>query len=198
MDACYYNLGEEVINALINAGANVKQANRSGATPLSMAIICNNDISVIKKLIQTGSDVNSITECGSTPLIFAIREKRSSAIITALIQAGAKVNTPLINNQSNFDGFTPLHFAVMTKQQEIACILARNNALVFAISTRSRKTPLDLASIEMREAILNARKGITTRKTSKQSINNEKSPRLSFIGIIKRTFSTQQIVPKVQ
>ncbi len=198
MDACYHNLGEEVINALINAGANVKLANRCGATPLKMAIICNNDISVIKRLIQAGSDVNSVTECGSTPLIFAIREKRPSAVITALIQAGAKVNTPLVNSQSNFDGFTPLHFAVITKQQEIACILARNNALVFSISTRSRKTPLDLASLEMREAILNARKGIKGKKASKQSMSTEKSPRFSFIGIIKRTFSSQQIVPKVQ
>lgn len=197
LDACYNNLGEKVINALIDAGADVNLANRSGATALSMAIICKNDLSVIRRLIKAGANVNAVTECGSTPLIFAVREKRSQEVITTLIQSGANVNFQLANNLSNFNGFTPLHFAVMLKQQETACFLVENGAKLNILSARSRKSPLDLATNEMRTALQNATKRSLKNKTkSKPSSEKSRSSTFSIFNAIKRRFSDQQIYPK--
>ncbi len=86
--ACYGgNLN--ILNALINAGADVNMANKeNGYTPLLISF----DLDTVNALINAGADVNLANkESGTTPLILAC-SRISIKVVAALINAGADLN----------------------------------------------------------------------------------------------------------
>jgi len=67
------------------------------------------DLDGVKKMLDDGANVERGTDEGESPLILAIW-KQHIAIITLLLERGADVTRP-------FDGFPPVHHAVMQKDR---------------------------------------------------------------------------------
>src|SRR5712691_10758984 len=72
------------------AGANVKAANRYGATPLWLACI-NGSEAMVEKLLGAGADPNTMMPEGDTALMTAARTGNVGAV-KALLRRGALVN----------------------------------------------------------------------------------------------------------
>jgi ankyrin repeat protein len=89
---------------LIRAGADVKAANREGATPLWLAGV-NGDATVIAALLEAGADANEHLPLGRTPLMVAARTGNVDAM-KVLIDRGADVNA-----KDTLRGTTPLMWA---------------------------------------------------------------------------------------
>ena len=56
---------------MIKAGADVNMKDRFGWTPLHVAALYSNGMSVVKLLIDRGANINAITDVGRTPLQIA-------------------------------------------------------------------------------------------------------------------------------
>ncbi len=80
----------ELADVLIRAGANVKAANREGATPLWLASV-NGDAAMITALLAGGADPNERLPLGRTPLMVASRTGNVDAM-KVLLDRGADVN----------------------------------------------------------------------------------------------------------
>ena len=93
----------EVINTLINSGADVNKPAAGGETPIHIAAE-RGCVAAIKALITPGIDINKQADDNTTPLYTAAYFGRVDAIKT-LIDNGADTNQP------SFDGATPLHVA---------------------------------------------------------------------------------------
>ena len=123
--AAAFNPDPEVIEVLINAGADVNAridegwSPESGYTPL-MAAAVESDPKVVRALINAGADVNSRNKVGWTPLILAAASENSNPeVIIALIDAGADVDA------QDKEGSTPLTAAAerCTNPEVIAVLL---------------------------------------------------------------------------
>jgi ankyrin repeat protein len=115
----------EMANLLVTAGANVKAANRFGATPLSLACT-NGSAAMIDKLLKAGEDPNAvISEMGDTALMLAARTGKPDAV-KVLLDHGADAN------KTNSEGQTPLMWAVAEKNAAAAKVLIDHGADVNA------------------------------------------------------------------
>jgi ankyrin repeat protein len=162
----------EMVNLLIDAGANVNSETRYKITPLSLA--CKNgNAAIIERLLKAGVDSNSTSEEGQTALMTAALNGKVDAI-KMLLAHGAKVNatepykgqTALMwaAGEGNSDaaalliefggdvkakskaGFTALLFAVMNNQIPAVKILLEHGANVDDRSTDG-STTLNMAII---------------------------------------------------
>jgi ankyrin repeat protein len=80
----------EMVEALLDAGANVKMQDDRGMTPLMFSVASDNqDVRVAKLLIEHGSDVNATSSTGETVLDWA-RKFKEPAVVALLEKAGAK------------------------------------------------------------------------------------------------------------
>jgi len=115
----------EMADLLVAAGANVKAANRFGATPLSLA--CTNGSAVmIGNLLKAGDDPNAvISEMGDTALMLAARTGKPDAV-KVLLEHGADAN------KKNAEGQTPLMWAVAERNAAAAKVLIDHGADVNA------------------------------------------------------------------
>jgi ankyrin repeat protein len=95
----------QMVEFLIQRGANVNSESRYDRTPLHNILIWHNDAKLLiaEKLLQSRADVNAITDTGETPLMLSGTAEMS----TLLIEHHARVDAV------NDDGVTALHFAVM-------------------------------------------------------------------------------------
>jgi ankyrin repeat protein len=76
--------------ALVQAGADVKAANRYGVTPLSLA--CTNGTgAMVELLLKAGADSNTVLPGGETVLMIAARTGKPAAV-QALLARGADAN----------------------------------------------------------------------------------------------------------
>ena len=92
MYAGWHNKNLEVINLLLQTGADVNARDKAGNTPLMYAAEANKSTGVFKSLLQAGADVNARSDKLSTPLMFAVRYDKNLEVINSLLQAGADVN----------------------------------------------------------------------------------------------------------
>jgi len=93
----------EIIEALLDAGADVKASNSRRATALHWAI---SDSAKAKLLLMKGADVNAKTVDGRTPLHAAALLPAGAPVVTLLLEVGADVDSRSIT------GTTPLFDAV--------------------------------------------------------------------------------------
>ena len=108
----------EMMNALLDAGADVNATNDRRATALHWAIT---DPAKVRLLLLKGADVNAKTVDGRTPLHLAATLPAGTAIIEMLIEAGGEVNARSIV------GATPL-FTGATASLETARLLLSKGA----------------------------------------------------------------------
>lgn len=95
----------ELLNLLIEAGADVNAADESGITPLMVAVESGN-ISTIKMLLGKGALINAQDKLGRTALMFAVQGisgKPDIEIIDLLLKSGADVN--LTTNGTSQESF---------------------------------------------------------------------------------------------
>ncbi len=86
-----FNENPEVVNILLDAGANVNyNYNKNDTTPLVMASGMNKNIDVIKLLVSKGANINAKGYEGRTPLMRALANNHLD-IARYLIEAGADV-----------------------------------------------------------------------------------------------------------
>ena len=145
------------INQLVQIQhADINDANYNGHTPLIIAIL-NNQIESVQLLCTLGADVNHTTDKihGYRPLHFAA-EQDNSEIIKLLIEYGALLNaqtltgcTPLhlaamngnleatrwlglngasVDVSEFYNGYTPLHYAMVRSHQNVIQLLCEFNA----------------------------------------------------------------------
>jgi len=138
---------------LVEAGADVKAANRYGVTALSLA--CRNgNAEMIRLLLEAGADVKAALPGGETPLMIAARTGRvecvklladagaeidardrrgQTALMWAAAEGHAGVVECLLERGADFrsplkSGFTPLLFAAREGQAEVARLLVNAGA----------------------------------------------------------------------
>jgi hypothetical protein len=97
---------DRIVDALINAQANVDYKNRVGETPLSTAAEVGNN-SIVEKLIAAGANIDTQDKIGYTPLMRAARAPtdRHKTVVKTLMAAGADQNI------ENVDGKTAAELA---------------------------------------------------------------------------------------
>lgn len=136
----------ELIQILLDAGADVNASNNWGDTPLHIAAAEIKSPSVVLKLIEAGADVNAKSSLGYTPLhstagsfvpSFTSCCPNQLEILQALIAAGADVNA------RSWDGETPLHEAAFHAEDPLIIVaLVEAGAEIEARSETVKDTPL--------------------------------------------------------
>ena len=100
--AALYGL-EEVVRALVAAGADLNKADNEGYTPLYIASQ-EGQLPVVQCLVTAGADINQAADKGRTPLIIASQKGRLP-MVQCLVTAEADLN------KANDRGATPVYVA---------------------------------------------------------------------------------------
>ena len=109
-------LGDKnVINGLIENGADINYVNRFGKTPLIIAIEKDN-VDIVEYLIKLGADVNKTKRNGLSPLAIAIKMD-SNSVISVLLENHAIVEGINLCTTDIF-GNNLLHQAVLNNKKE--------------------------------------------------------------------------------
>lgn len=123
----------ETAKLLVQAGANVKYADRYGVTPLYLAC-SNGNAAMVKLLLDAGADPNTVDPTGETALMTASKIGNVDAV-RVLLDAGAKVDTadPAYKQ-------TALMIAIRENRPDVVALLVKRGADVNA-QTRTGETP---------------------------------------------------------
>ena len=145
-NAAFYGK-KDIIEYLIQKGADINAVNIQLNTPLHQSIINGKD-KVSKLLIQKGSDLSKKNIVKKTPLHLSVRYNRD-AIVRFLISKGADINCIDGHNR------TPLSLAAReTGNVKIAKILIKNGADINVMDT-NKQTPLVFATWKGFTGIIN-------------------------------------------
>ncbi|HMQ85764.1 MAG TPA: ankyrin repeat domain-containing protein [Saprospiraceae bacterium] len=177
--AAFYNR-KDIVNLLIEHGADINIADKIGARPIFAAIKKNN-VEICNILLSKGADPNVKTfKYGDTPLIVAAMEGHleivkllienkadiniitnygDTAIYHAVIKNNIDVIILLIKNKANINPSnknecSPLYTSCLEGNYEIAKILLENGALPNSIGY-VEKTPLSAAAHQGNIEVLN-------------------------------------------
>jgi ankyrin repeat protein len=112
----------EIVELLLEKGANVNQARQDGKTALMLAILFGK-IQIIELLLEKGANVNQADQYGDTALIEAAANGNIE-IVKLLLEKGAKVN------KANKDGETALMLAILFGKIQIIELLLEKGANV--------------------------------------------------------------------
>ncbi len=134
---------KEIVELLINHGADVNAKDDDDRTPLHNAVWAENK-EIVELLINHDADVNAKDDRDYTPLHSAV-SRENKEVLKLLINHGADVNA------KNKKGYTPLHYAVLElhyavleRNKEIAELLINHGADVNA-KNQYEETPLHYA-----------------------------------------------------
>ncbi|HWK53634.1 MAG TPA: ankyrin repeat domain-containing protein [Hyphomicrobiales bacterium] len=130
MTALHYavlNASEELVAALLQAGADASAATRYGVSPLYLAVQ-NGDAAITKRLLDAGADPNQEYREGERMLMTAARTG-DAATVELLLNAGAQVDA-----RENWHGQTALMWAMAQQHPALVKILVSHGADVNANS----------------------------------------------------------------
>ena len=113
---------------------------------------------VTKYLISKGADVNRIGYEACTPIMYEVY-MHNHENVQILIANGAAVNY-----QSEYDGYTSLHWAARKGDLQLVQLLLKHGATI-NVENNKKQTPLDLAKENNREAVFVYLKGQITFKS---------------------------------
>ena len=111
---------EEILEMLLEAGADVNQTNERGISPLMRASIWENEVAV-EWLLKHGADVNHTTPSGDSALSIA-SFYHHAGVVRLLLAHGADPNL------AGGEGFTPLELATLHGDRSIVQDLIRAGA----------------------------------------------------------------------
>ena len=112
----------EIVEVLVNHGANVDARDIWDASPLHHAAAGNMDSRVVRLLLEGGASVDAPIKDGWTPLHMAASFNSNPAISELLIDYGADMET-----RTTVVG-TPLHHAAMNWNPEVSELLLKKGA----------------------------------------------------------------------
>ena len=101
--AAQWNADPEVVELLVQAGADIRARTESGYSALDLAVLHNGNPAVLEALVRAGADVNAPDRFGRTPLHRAAQE--SPVVFPLLLRLGADITS--VDEQ----GRTPLDYA---------------------------------------------------------------------------------------
>ncbi|GFR24163.1 uncharacterized protein TNCT_412341 [Trichonephila clavata] len=110
----------DVMQKLLQSGADINCQNHLGESPLHIAAQCSDGV-VLGLLAKGGSCINIENKDGHTPLHLAV-SSNCKDFVEILLQNGANINA------IGKDGCTPLHLAVMKGNKEIVELLLDRKA----------------------------------------------------------------------
>jgi ankyrin repeat protein len=129
------------VKSLLAAGVNPNQQNPAGGEPALVLAVREGSMRVFQALLEhPGIQLDAPAVNGNTALMMAAF-KRNRPAAEALIARGAAVNRP---------GWTPLHYAAASGDEDIARLLLKRGARVDAASppASGSLTPLMMAARE--------------------------------------------------
>lgn len=114
--AMRYHCDQEIIDVLIDNGADLFHADHEGVSVFDVAVTYNN-LSLIERLLQEGFDVNHATRnSGFTPLMGAVCYGRTD-IIKKMLELGVDVRA------RDSHGFSAIDFARKMHKKSILALL---------------------------------------------------------------------------
>lgn len=136
--ACF-NDNEEILQLLISKKFDCKRSSHLGLQPVHCSALADS-VHCIKILADMGIDLNEVADkSGNTPLHFAVINQNSK-VIAFLLNSKAKINV------RNYDGFTPLHLAVLQTQDDFELLSAKDSKAKAEQSTSSSTDSTSFAS----------------------------------------------------
>ncbi|KAM6956232.1 nuclear factor NF-kappa-B p100 subunit-like [Aplochiton taeniatus] len=134
----------KVVEVLLRAGADPSLVDRDGRSPLHLAALGGDDVTLRTLLAHLGERyahlVNVADYHGSFPLHLAVR-KGGERCLRLLVESGAKINA---GEQKS--GSSALHFAVRDNLFKVACFLITELKADVNMCTFGGNTPLHLAA----------------------------------------------------
>jgi len=167
--AAAYN-GVDVVQLLLEKGANVNSRDSSGRTPLGNAVRYYMNRLVMKFLIENGANVNSKDNEGQTPMHYAMYSNH-----IMLCKEGAEIllNSGVDVNAQDNQGNTSIHIMAKRGSKELVQYLLNNKANINIVNSEG-KTPLDTAIInEKKEDFIKFLRSLGA-KTGKELQEEEK------------------------
>jgi ankyrin repeat protein len=126
----------DVVAGLVDMGANVNAASRTGFTPLVFAVI-KDDLASIKTLLAAGANPDVALLSGAKPIIVAMQYRHTAAALM-LLEGGADINV------RDRGGNTTLHLAAQVGDMNLVrALLARH-------ADPNLRTPKSMAPIGAR------------------------------------------------
>jgi len=117
---------EQLVQPLIDIGADVNFGGANNTTPLQLAALYGH-VSICETLVNAGADVNAMDNNGNTPLNAAIHEGHTD-ICRFLLERGARADLKEATTR-----WTPLHRASLNGNFEVCKLLIELGADVNAI-----------------------------------------------------------------
>lgn len=162
----------QLVNTLLDHGADINCTNYYGETPLHLAATYGN-VQLVNTLLKRGANVNAINKDENTPLHIAITYGNDVELVNMLLEHKANVNA------KNNDQETPLHLAASGKKTELVKILIENKADINALNSISY-TPYTLANgdKEVQAALLQAGANVNHGNTNYREEQPEPAPKI--------------------
>lgn len=136
----------EIVELLLDHGADANKTDSSGVPPLVFALNQDNGrlrgiAEIVELLLEHGADVNAASPRGATPLCCAA-ELGSAGLVNSLLSAGANPNSPGV------DGWAPLHAALSVAGDDVsvAASLIDAGADVNFVNERQDRSLLHVAA----------------------------------------------------
>ncbi|KAJ7298032.1 hypothetical protein O6H91_Y020900 [Diphasiastrum complanatum] len=132
----------DVMNILLQQGANVNAISHIGQTPLMLACKAGS-LACVQQLLEHGANVLSFdTSYSRTPLHYAAKGGHTECVKRLLIAAQTgTVNDSWYINVRDAKGTTPLHLAARRGHLAVLKVLLDNGALVSAIASTTGNGP---------------------------------------------------------